>query len=208
MHPLTRIFFSLSLLWILASCATPAGCLKKESSPTDIPAILTLPDEKPVLYRAQFGFLKYHFSGLVAFRKMEELQEIRIAFVSEVGLKIMEYRYTAEGIENTYCMPAIYRKSMVKFVGQYLNMILRSPGNGYCCPPEKSPESTNICRADKKDIVLSSLEENGLQRQFSSSRKKQIRAIYKESENIPDTIWVTMKYNTNIEMKLVGNAFK
>lgn len=138
---------------------------------------------------------------------MAEENELRIAFISEMGLKLMEFSYKNNEVTNTYCMPAIYKKARMKFVGQFIYLILHQPKCTELCQLEKLPNSSYFCKTGGEKISL--FYEKGLKKEMElqQSRKKIAKSHYNLDVNLPDTIWVDMKFKTRIQMTMLNNAF-
>lgn len=204
-----KIFFFHSLLFVLISCGGPQDCITIQvNTSTDIQPVIHLTDNSPVLYRANFEVLKYHFSGLIAFRKVSEYNEIRIALLSEVGLKLMEFSYSQFQIKNTYCSPAIQKKSIPKFIGGLLEMLIHTPECMSTCLYTRGNKSNYFCRAKSGNIFIETNSDGRLTMELHTSKKKGVKSLYTGSTELPDEITVKMKYRTTIILKKVTNAFK
>jgi hypothetical protein len=147
MKSLTRAYLLLNVLIVLIGCSSPKDCLKCELPATiEINPVIHFADEKPVLYNADIKVLKYHFSGLIAFRKMSDSSAIKVVFLTEVGLRVMEFSYR-EGITiNTYCIEAIKRNSIVKFMNSFIEMHLQQPIIRKTCKNYSLNKSSYFCK--------------------------------------------------------------
>ena len=204
-----KIFSFLSILFVLLSCSKPKEC---STMPYDtssvIQPVIHLVDNTPVLYHASFEVLKYHFSGLIAFRKIGENGEIRIALLSEVGLKLMEFKYINHQISNTYCASAITKKSIPRFIGSFLEMLIFKPECKRTCLYREGDKSNYFCRTGSKKVYINTNNKGRLTMECYTSKKKGVISLYTESSELPDEITVAMKYKTSIVLKKVSNAFK
>ena len=123
-----KIFLFLSCVFFLASCSGPKKCISiQDDNSFTVQPVIHLIDNTPVLYRVNFEVLKYEFSGLIAFRRLNDDDEIRIAMLSDVGLKLMEFSYANHQIQNTYCSPAITKQSIPRFIGSLLKVLVKQP---------------------------------------------------------------------------------
>jgi hypothetical protein len=170
--------------------------------------LIELKTNAPVLYSADFKALQYHFSGLVAFRSMIDSNEIRIVFLSEVGIKVMEFKYTDGILMNTYCIESFKRKAFLKFAGNFIEMLLNKPEYRRVCSTNSNNKSTYFCRSMKSHSVYDFSGNNIERAIIKEGRKKKAEGKYFNSPDVPDEIDVQMKYRTHIQMKKVNNAFK
>jgi hypothetical protein len=170
--------------------------------------LIELKINTPVLYSADFEVLKYHFSGLIAFRSMIDSNEIRIVFLSEVGIKVIEFKYTNGILMNTYCIESLKRKAFLKFVGNFVEMLLNKPDYRRVCSTNSNNKSTYFCRSMKSYSVFEYSGNNIERAIIKEGKKKKAEGTYRNSLDLPEEIVVQMKYNTLIQMKKVNNAFK
>jgi hypothetical protein len=204
-----KIFFFLSFLILTGSCRTPKGCASIQEDYTSlVHPVIHLTDSTPVLYQASFEILKYQFSGLIAFRQQGESNEIRVALLSEVGLKLMEFSYTNHQIINTYCTPAITKKSIPKFIGSFLESLIHTPKCKSVCIYRDGSKSSYFCRAKSEKIFIKTNEDGRTEMELRKTGKKGVKSSYLNSPELPDQISVQMKYRTTIILKKVANAFK
>lgn len=193
----------------MASCSAPKDCnIIQDDNSTVIQPVIHLIDYSPVLYQANFEVLKYHFSGLIAFRKVNDSDEIRIVLLSEVGLKLMEFSYTNRQIRNTYCSPAITKKTIPKFVGSFLETLVHTPECKSTCFFKEGNKSNYFCRAKSENVFVETYNEKRSIMKLRLSRKKGVSSSYIRSSELPEEIAVKMKYRTNINLKRVSDAFK
>jgi len=170
--------------------------------------IISLDSTTPVLYSAEFEVLKYKFSGLIAFRRMPENKETRIVFLTEVGIRVMEFTFQNEEITNTYCIEAIQRKSIKKFIESFLQMLLSKPDPHSVYLSKTDTKSDYFCRLKKGNATYEFIANKRTHVLLHKGRKKISEGKYLISSTLPDEILVTMKYNTQIQLKKVDNAFK
>jgi hypothetical protein len=206
---LLKIRYLILSILIYSSCGVPKESIRV-SNPLEVQlsAIISPDSNAPVLYSAEFEVLKYQFSGLIAFRRMPEKKEIRIVFLTEVGIRVMEFSFNNGEIENTYSMEAIKKKSIVKFTGSFLQLLLTEPGCHSVYLNKTDTKSDYFCRLKKGNAIY---EFNGINRThvlLNKGRKKKTEAYYISSSFVPDEIFVNMKYHTQIQLKKVDNAFK
>jgi hypothetical protein len=196
-------------LLILPGCSAIRNCKDNSSStPPVVKPILDLKEEAPVLYQAKFSVFRYNFSGLIAFRRMSPEKEVRIAFISETGIKLMEFSYDGEVVSNTYCMPAISKKSRMRFVGQFLKLILHQPGCRRYCHTDNDQNSYYVCQAKGERVNLIFDDHSLKSMHLRKSRSQNAIAVFLPDDDTPATIEVNMPYRTKIHMKLIENAFK
>lgn len=204
-----KIFFFLSFLLLLGSCSLPKECVPTQKEHTSvIKPVIHLTDNTPVLYQANFEVLKYHFSGLIAFRKIGENDEIRIAFLSEVGLKLMEFSYLKNQIENTYCSPAITKKSIPKFIGSFLELLIHTPECKSTCFYADGEKSNYFCKAKSEKVFVEVDDGERTKMELQKFGNKGVISSYTGLTELPGDITVQMKYRTTIVLKKVANAFK
>lgn len=204
-----KIFLLLSSVFFLPSCSGPKECIPiKDESSFSVKPVVHLIDNTPVLYRANFEVLKYEFSGLIAFRKLNDDDEIRIAMLSEVGLKLMEFSYANHQIQNTYCSPAITKKSIPRFVGSFLQLLVKQPDCKSTCFFTEGNKSNYFCRTRSERVLIETSASSRTIMEFKNSGRKGVKSTYISSVEIPDEITVKMKYRTTIILKKVKNAFK
>jgi hypothetical protein len=204
-----NIFLFLSFFIVLESCIGPKECRTyEEASDSFIQPVIHLTDNSPVLYQAKFEVLKYHFSGLIAYRKVVESKEIRIALLSEMGLKLMEFSYANNQISNTYCSPAITKKSIPKFIGSFLELLIHSPECRSACFYSDGKKSHYFCRAKSEKVFVETDNDGRTEMELRKPGNKGVKSSYFDSPELPDQISVQMKYRTTIILKKVANAFK
>ncbi len=208
MGKLTRLCLFLSLLLISTSCGVRKDCVSIASADPGISRpLLDLNSDRPVLYKAGFTVLKYRFSGLIAFRRMETNNEVRIAFVSEAGPRIMEFRFDGTRIENTYCMAGVSKRSVIRFLSSFLDLLVRQEELQISCTQTGQP-ACSIYRNREDEIEVCTVNDTSQTRHLFRGRKNDAVAFYSRPSNIPDSIQVNMKYNTKITLKRISNAFK
>jgi hypothetical protein len=202
-------YLILSLLIFAAACHVPKDCLRTNTSIIHaIKPIIALDSSAPVLYSADFDVMKYHFSGLIAFRKMIANNETRIVFLTETGIRMMEFKYSDNKIENTFCMDAVKKKLTVKFIGRFIQMLLTEPDCKGLCVTQQNSESNYFCKTKNGYYTFklnNGVKENAL---LLNGKNKQAEAKYIDSQTIPDEIKIIMPLHTNIQMKRAINAFK
>jgi hypothetical protein len=201
--------FILSVLLILGSCIVPKECLKiqDENLPVIHP-VIHLDDNSPVLYQADFEVFNYHFSGLIAFRKIDDSDEIRIAFLSEMGLKLLEFSFSGKQLKNTYCSPVVQKKSILKFMGRFTEILIHEPECKSTCFYTEGDKSNYFCRARHEKVFIETSKNVRTEMHLKQTGKKGTSAVYAASGELPDEITVKMKYSTTINLKRVINAFK
>ena len=202
-------FLILSACILAASCHAPKKCITagNTQSFTFLP-VIALDSNAPALYSADFDVMKYHFSGLIAFRKMTANKETRIVFLTETGIRLMEFRYANHKIENTYCMDAMKKKSTIKFIGRFIRMLLTEPDCRSICAYEENDRNNIFCNTGNGYYTCKI--NNGVKEQtlFYNGKNKQIDAKYSDSQTLPDEIRLILPMHTNIQMKRAINAFK
>lgn len=199
----------LSLLPFLFSCRASKDCVTSAGNNTGlIGSVIELDSNSPALYSADFDIMKVHFSGLIAFRKMPVNNETRIVFLTETGIRMMEYRYSGVKMENTYSMEAMKKKSTIKFIGRFLKMLLIKPECKLTCTTSQNQENIYFCKMKKGYYTCKS--NNGVKYHacLYYGKKNQVEAKYAGSETLPDEIHLILPMHTNIQMKRALNAFK
>jgi len=202
-------YFILSLTLIFTACYTPRPCITPNNSiEIYIKPVITLDSSLPVLYSADFEVMKYHFSGLIAFRKMLENNETRIVFLTETGIRMMEFQYSNKKIVNTFCIDAMKKRRMMRFTGSLIQLLLIQPECKRLCTIENNTKNNFFCKT--KNGYYTCRLNNGVKDyiRLYNGRKKQIEAHYVHSSGLPDDIDLIMPMNTAIQMKKVDNAFK
>jgi len=209
MKSLTKVFLLLNILILLIGCAAPKDCIKCELPATIIISpIIKFADDTPVLYNADIKVLKYHFSGLIAFRRMSDSSAIRIVFLTEVGLRMMEFSYENGIAINTYCLDAIKRNSTVRFMDSFIEMLLQQSKIRKTCNNNSLNKSSYFCKLKKGYAEVEYTDNIKDKSIVKEGRKNRIEARYSDNANLPDEINVTMKYQTVIHLKKLNNAFK
>jgi hypothetical protein len=209
MNLLPKIFFFLSVFIFLTGCKTPYKFgVSTEPDEFIYSPIIHLVNNNPVLYSSEFDIMKYHFSGLIAFRQMPEENEIRIAFLTETGLKLLEYNYKHGEVDNTFCIPIADKKRIKKLIGNFLLLLLETPDCTNLCIENIDGKSTYYCRNNStkhKAEIIENLKTNAC----FSKRSNSACGTYTESEELPDKIEVKMSHGKiRIFLKRIDNAFK
>jgi hypothetical protein len=205
----TILYLLLNVLILLTSCSVPKNCIQCDLSASIEPnPVIALKNETPVLYSTDIQVTKYHFSGLVAFRQMPDSAGIRIVFLTEVGIRMMEFSYINNVIKNTYCFDAINRKSIVSLMSAFVDFLLEQPDCKNICYNSSENKSNYFCKSKKGSAVFVYIDNSKDQVIFSEGSKKSAVAKYISSSYLPDEIQVKMKHRTVIQMKKVNNAFK
>ena len=128
MNLFRKISLFLSIVICLTGCKTPYKCtVNSDNEDFKFAPVIHLVSNEAVLYSSEIEVLKYQFSGLIAFRLMPDTDELRIVFLSETGLKLMEFNYKNDRIINTYCAPFADRKQVKKFIGKFLYLLISNP---------------------------------------------------------------------------------
>jgi len=203
-----KIFLSISIFICVAGCSTPYSCsVNSDPEIFSFEPIVHLTENKPVLYTSEFSIMNYKFSGLIAFRKMEGTSETRIVFLTEIGLKLMEFNYKDGLITNNYCIPAANKKQVKKFVARFLLLLLEKPVCKTICMETADEKSIYFCKNHKRKLSAETLRNY---KNSCSFKNKYGMAIgtYSTSENLPEIIEVRMSHKTRINLKRVDNAFK
>jgi hypothetical protein len=204
-----KICLLLNILVLLTGCSTPQNCIRSEfPSAIAFDPIIKLSNDAPVLFNADIKVLKYHFSGLIAFRRMADSSTIRIVFLTAVGLKMMEFSYSNGKVSNSYCLEALKKKSAIKLVDKFLEMLLEQRVVKKTCYNSTLNKSGYFCKLNKGCAELEFTENMKSRILLKECNKKTADAIYSLSSNLPDEINVKMKYKTVIQLKKVDNAFK
>lgn len=202
-------YLILSLLIFASACRVSKDCLTADyGSIHKINPVIDLDSSAPVLYSADFKVMKYHFSGLIAFRKMPVNNETRIVFLTETGIRMMEFKYADNKINNTFCIDAVKKKSTVKFIGRFIQMLLTEPVCKELCIEKQNSQDNYFCRT--KNGYYTCRLNNGVKGHvlFFNGKNKQVEANYSSSPMTPEEINTIMPMHTTIQMKRVYNAFK
>ena len=204
-----KIYLLLSTFGLLTCCMVPKNCTQCDLPATiELNPIIAFTDVTPVLYSSHFEVLKYNFSGLVAFRQMPDSSQIRIVFLSEVGIRIMEFSYDNGKVTNTFCLDAIKRKSTINFISHFIEILLQQPSCRKICFEGSENKSNYFCKSKKGCAEFEYLDKRKVKTIFQEGRKKKADAIYSVSSYLPDEIEVKMRYKTVVHLKKVENAFK
>ncbi len=203
-----KIFLFLSISICLAGCKTPYKCfVSSEVENFNFEPVINLVGNEPVLYSSQFEIMKYKFSGLIAFRHMLEDDETRIVFLSETGMKLMEFNYKNDEISNSYCISFVNRKRVIIFVNKFLLMLISKPDCKDICLEKTDEKSVCFCKNHRIKLKTETRENHKIS--FCFSKGNGIACgVYTDSEELPETIEVKMSHNTRINLKKVNNAFK
>jgi hypothetical protein len=206
---LSKLKYLILSILAFSACNAPRDCISVNNpSEIELAPVISLDSTAPALYSGEFEVMKYRFSGLIAFRKMPENQETRIVFLTEVGIRVMEFTFAKGEIKNTYCLEAAQRKSIIRFIGSFLQMLLSPPEYQSLCLVKTDDKTDYFCKLKKgyatykfagKDISYIFLHKN---------RKNTVEGKYATSSALPDEISVKLKFNTQIQLKRVNNAFK
>ena len=209
MNQFLKILSIFELFLVMVSCTVPKECtsIHEEYIP-EVQPVLHLTNNSPVLYQADFEVFKYHFSGLIAFRNDMDNHEIRIVFLTEVGLKLMEFSFTGNKMVNTFCSPVITKKSIPKFTGDFLSQLIEKPECRSICFYREGEKNKYFSRKGSKKIFLTAENGNRNEMEIRVRGEKGVKSYYPESDEIPDIIVVKMRYSTTIMLKRVSNAFK
>jgi hypothetical protein len=206
---LSKLKYLILSLLVFSACNAPKNCIRiSNHGDIKLTPVISLDSNSPVLYSAEFEALKYKFSGLIAFRKMPENQETRIVFLTEIGIRVMEFTFRNGEIINTYCIEAIQRKSIVRFIGSFLQMLLDDPGYQSVCLSKTDTKSDYFCKLKKGYATYEFIGDKKTHLSLHKGRKKNSEGNYISSSSLPDEILVNMKYKTQIQLKRVNNAFK
>lgn len=202
-------YLILSIFLILTGCGVPRNCIQcDQSSVLDTGAIITLTNQEPILYSSEIKLLKYHFSGLMAFRQMPDSSGVRIVFLSQVGLRVMEFNYKNGNINNTYCPDIIKKQSYIKFIGSIMKALLDQPDCRKTCIKNSENKSDYFCRLKNGYHELEYFNNADVHLILKKGRKLRGEAQYSRSSCLPDEIKLKMRYHSVIQMKKVDNAFK
>lgn len=198
-----------SLLIFASACHVPKNCLRIDKGTSQIiRPIIALDSNAPVLYSADFEVMNYYFSGLIAFRKMPVNNETRIVFLTETGIRMMEFRYYNNEIENTFSIDAVKKKSTVKFIGRFIRMLLTEPECKNLCEFNQNDKNNYFCKT-KNGYYTCRLNNGGKEHALLFyGKNKQVTANYTILQTVPDEINIIMPMHTNIQMKIALNAFK
>ncbi|MBN1599204.1 MAG: hypothetical protein JW894_12995 [Bacteroidales bacterium] len=202
-----KIFSVLSFL-LTAACNTPKSCIPVVEVPGKIcQPVIALNSDIPVLYQAGFDIYKYSFSGLIAFRNMPDEEETRIVFLSEVGIKIMEFSCKRNEIINTYCIEPLQKKAALKFTRQLLSLLINTPECKSVCQPAASDKNDYFCKL-KRGYQIVEIKNGYRSYVLLHEGRNKIASGEYEQNSTPIAITVNMKLKTRIQLKKVENAFK
>jgi len=193
----------------LYGCNTQYKCADRSYTDDFIYSpIIHLVDNTPVLYSSEFDIMKYRFSGLIAFRQMPDTNEIRIVFLSETGLRLMEYRYFHGEINNTYCIAVADKKQVKKFIGKFLLLLIDNPNCADICPETTDEKSIYFCR-NKRTKLKAEIKNDQKINACIALKNNRVCGTYTDSEELPEAILVTMSHKKiRINLTRVDNAFK
>ncbi len=208
MSPFRNIFLFLSILICLSGCNTQYKCAIQTNEDYVYTPIIHLVDNSPVLYSSEFDIMKYKFSGLIAFRQMPETDEIRIVFLSETGLKLMEYKYFNDEISNAYCIPVADKKPVKKFIGKFLLLLIEKPNCIDICLETTDEKSIYFCK--NHGIKLKAeIRNNQKIKACITKKNNRVCGTYTDAEELPENIVVSMSHKKiRINLTRVDNAFK
>jgi len=126
---MTRFLKPVSLLLLLfVSCASPYRHLQ-EQSVNFSSALRFRPEFDKVLYRCvvdgRFAFRKFHLSGLLFFKKMED-NSIRAVFQNEMGFTFFDFQWGApsDSFQVNQIIPQLDKAALVKTLQKDFNLLL------------------------------------------------------------------------------------
>jgi hypothetical protein len=193
----------------LSGCNTQYKCADQSYANDFVyTPIIHLVDNSPVLYSSEFDIMKYRFSGLIAFRQMPDTNEIRIVFLSETGLKLMEYQYFLGEIKNTYCIAVADKRQIKKFIGKFLLLLINKPDCIDICIETTDEKSIYFCR-NKRTKLKAEIKKNEKINECIALKNSRVCGTYTDSEELPKKIVVSISHKKiRINLTRVDNAFK
>jgi hypothetical protein len=208
MH-LSKLKYLILSILVFSACNAPKNCIKVTNAPDVLLLpVIALDSSAPVLYRGEFEVLKYKFSGLIAFRKMPENKETRVVFLTEVGIRVMEFTFRDGKIKNTYCIQTVQRKSIIRFISSFLQMLLEYPDYHSLCLSKTDTKRDYFCKLKKGYASYEFTGDSRTHMLMYKGNRKYTDGSYVVSSSLPDTILTVMKFKTQIQLKRVNNAFK
>jgi hypothetical protein len=204
-----KIYLFLSISICLTGCNAEYKCANLATAGDfAYTPVIHFADNSPVLFSSEFEIMKYRFSGLIAFRQMPEINEIRIVFLSETGLKLMEYKYFQGEISNTYCIAVADKKQIKKFIGNFLLLLIENPACNDICVETTNEKSIYFCKSQRIKLEAE-IKNNQKIKTCYTKKNNRVCGTFTDSEELPDNIVVSMSHKKiSINLTRVDNAFK
>ena len=116
MKPYRTLFLPLIISLQLCSCSSTKGLGTTETSEgASIQRFSPLGSiSEPVLFKASIGIYKDHYSGLFLIKRMPEESSIRVLFLSELGLSLMDLEYREDEFEVVNVQEFLNRPALLK----------------------------------------------------------------------------------------------
>lgn len=112
------ILISFFLLPFAFSCK-----VQNRISRSELPTPFILSTDKNLVYRASFDYKEHHFSGLCVLKKTNE-QNIRIVFLSEMGITLMDFELRDEDMLVHKIIEQLNRKILLTFLENDFRQLL------------------------------------------------------------------------------------
>lgn len=113
---------------LLNSCSTTKHYKAVSHSNIQLQPVLNA-TYNTALYKASIDIGDKHFSGLFYFKKLPN-EEYRILFLSEIGLNLLELKYSHGLFEVINCQKFLNRKSLLNTLQNDLELLIATPANG------------------------------------------------------------------------------
>jgi len=114
------------VLFLLASCTLRkelgSYTVEKEVAKQPAPIVDTMYASS--LYKVGIHVSKRYFSGLMFFKNMKDDKAVRIVFLSEFGLNLLDFEYKAGEFSLKNCQEYLNRPMVLNFLKQDLEILL------------------------------------------------------------------------------------
>jgi hypothetical protein len=205
----TKVCLLLSVFFLSAACYAPKGCISCDRPVNlNFDPVLKLAVDTPELYNTDIAVMKHRLSGLIAFRRMSDSDTTRIVFLTETGMRMMEFSHSNGHATNTYSMDALKKNTTIKFMDSFIEMLLYEPQIRKTCCTISLNKSNYFCKLKKGSAEFEYIDNMKTRTYLQKNRKNTAEARYGLSPHLPDEINIRMKYHTKIQLKKVYHAFK
>lgn len=202
---------SIALVAIIA-CMLCFGCKSQyrhlEPGTADINCLKTFrPHFTTTLYSAIIDVTKYHFSGMLYFKRMPD-STTRVVFTNEMGVKFFDFGFTDwGGFEKYYILPKLDKRAVVKALRNDLSLVLLNRKmNGVKSLRDSSLNYLAVPYMSHYDYYITNADCSKLIRIEKASRRKPVvvAEMLDYQNNVPNIINIRHKnFKFSIALKRV-----
>ncbi len=210
MHRFPTIYLLLISVLGLSSCSVHSVPVTDVTVPQEIRSLLPVVSERAV-YKAQFDVFGRHFSGLLAIKPdTNNPADYRVAFLSEMGITLLDMTYREGEFEVIKVIDEMDRKQVINNIQSDVALLISRPLTGNYRTATYKTENTgsHLLKVKYKGKHRKYYVNTGYQiesiREVYSPLKKTLIQCLNYQNDLPETILIKHKpVNLKLELNLI-----